>query len=89
MKTLKIIYTRGDRGTQPGGVILRLYSNGEYVAHHFNRKPRSTKPTEYFWGRYCDNEAWGIEAFNAKVRGIKPFIIPEADITEEPLSYER
>lgn len=89
MKILRITYTRGDRATQPGGVILRQYDNGEYVAHHFNRKPRSTKPTEYFWGRYCSTEAKGIAAYESKLASVKHSIIPEADIAEEPLSYER
>lgn len=85
MKILKITYTRGDAATQPGGVILRQYENGEYVAHNFNRSHRSTKPTEYFWGRYCNTEAKGIAVYESKVAAVRHSITTEADIAEEPL----
>lgn len=89
MKVLRITYTRGDHATQPGGVILRQYDNGEFVAHHFVRAPRSTKPTKYFWGRYCNTEAKGIAAYESKLASVKHSIIAEADIAQEPLSYDQ
>lgn len=88
MKILRITYTRGDRATQPGGVILRQYDNGEFVAHHFTRAPRSTKPTSYFWGRYHHTESGGLRAFLEKENRVKREVITEADIAQEPLSYD-
>lgn len=57
MKTIKIMFTRGDRATQPGGLILRYNeAREEYVTHCFNRVPHTREPTEYYWGHYFHGE---------------------------------
>ena len=52
METIKIMFTRPARATQPGGIILRKSRDGEYVTHRFNRIPHTREPTEFFWGHY-------------------------------------
>lgn len=61
--TLKIMFTRGDRATQPGGLILRRCDNtGKLVTHRFNRDLNSTQPREFYWGHYFDPSNPGYEA---------------------------
>jgi hypothetical protein len=73
MKTLAIRYTRPDRCTVPGGIILRVHEDRfgpgqhEYIAHSFSRERGSKEPTSFFWGRYCRTEEAGRRAFSDKV----------------------
>lgn len=53
MQTLKIVFTRGDYATQPGGLILRYDEDRkQYVTHRFNRTPHTREPREFYWGHY-------------------------------------
>ena len=55
-QTVKLMFTKPDRGTQPGGLILRKDDDGSFVTHRFNRAPHSRTPTEFFWGHYHHGE---------------------------------
>lgn len=81
-QVLKIAFTKGDEATQPGGVILRKIRD-EFVAHHFNRKPGSLEPLEFFWGHYHSTEQGGNGAFAAKLAAVQPFVITKAQILNE------
>ena len=89
--TLKIMYTRGDRATQPGGLILRRCEDtGKLVTHRFNRDLNSTKPREFYWGHYFDPSNPGYEArahadYQSRYETCQPFEIAEADIPEETI----
>jgi len=63
---LEIVYTKGGRGTQPGGVVLRKFESGEYVTHRFNRTAHDRLPREFYWGHYFHGE-------NAEERALKDF----------------
>lgn len=53
MQTLKIMFTRGDYATQPGGLILRYdETRRQYSTHRFNRTAHTRDPKEFFWGHY-------------------------------------
>lgn len=53
MQTLKVMFTRGDYATKPGGLILRYdESRKQYVTHRFSRIPHTREPVEFFWGHY-------------------------------------
>lgn len=66
MNTIQVAYTRGDRATQPGGIIIRQKDNGEFVVHNFNRAYGSLTPVEFFWGGYTRDLARAVEIFNEK-----------------------
>lgn len=83
-KVLKIVWTKGDHATQPGGVILREL-RGEYIAHHFNRDRGSIIPKEFFWGSYHSTEAGGNAAFAAKLERVQPFVVTKAKILGEKI----
>lgn len=56
-KTLDIVWTKPDRGTQPGGLILRKDVGSDcYVTHRFNRLPHTRTPREFYWGHYFSGE---------------------------------
>lgn len=64
MKTERILFTRGDASTVPGGIILRARDEApRYLVHHFNREPGSSEPVSFFWGSYHDSYAEAVEAF--------------------------
>lgn len=53
MKTLEIMFTRGDYATKPGGLILRYdETRRQYVTHRFSRTAHTREPIEFFWGHY-------------------------------------
>jgi hypothetical protein len=81
-QVLKIAYTRGDRATKPGGIILRKIGE-EFVAHHFSRNPGSLEPVEFFWGRYCNNSADGSAAFYAKLDRVMAETITKIQILHD------
>lgn len=48
MQTLKIMFTRGDYATQPGGLILRYdETRRQYSTHRFNRTAHTRDPKEF------------------------------------------
>lgn len=87
MKTLDIMFTRADRGTQPGGVILRQQSDGTYVTHRFNRIPHTRGAIEFFWGHYFtsdDAERLAREDFQERCDTLRRNY-PDIEISEAEL----
>lgn len=80
MQTIKLMFTKGDHATQPGGLILRKTPEGSYVTHRFNRVAHTRTPTEYFWGHYHDTEAAALKDYYERAAGIAAFEIHEADL---------
>lgn len=80
MKTLDIMFTRGDAATQPGGIILRQKPDGEYVTHCFNRLAHTRDPKEFFWGHYFLDEAAARADFAKRVSDNRQPTITEGEI---------
>ena len=85
MKTLAIMFTKPDRGTQPGGLILRERSDGFLVTHRFNRVPHTRSPVDYFWGHYFnpDNPGYRERAqadFDERASRLREWEISEAEL---------
>lgn len=87
--TLKIMFTRGDYATQPGGLILRRCDDtGKLITHRFNRELNSTEPREFYWGHYFSPDNPGYEAraeadYQERCERCIDFEIPEADIINQ------
>lgn len=84
MKTLRIMFTRGDHATKPGGIVLRENDDG-YVTHMFAREPNTREPTEYFWGHYFSGQDAGRRAeadFVSRCATYKKFEISESYLRE-------
>jgi hypothetical protein len=89
MKTERIRYTRGDRCTQPGGIIMRRRDEApRWMVHHFNRAPGSTEPTHFFWGSYHDDLAEATEAFRDKRERAKRYTTGGSLIAPDQLAAE-
>lgn len=80
MKTLDIMWTKGDASTQPGGIILRQKPDGEFVTHAFNRLPHTRDPKEFFWGHYIADEAEARADFAERCSRYRWCEISEAEI---------
>lgn len=83
MEIVKIMFTKGDHATQPGGVILRKQDDGGFVTHRFNRIPHTRTPREFFWGHYFsgpDAEERAIIDYEARVRMVENFAISEGEL---------
>jgi hypothetical protein len=84
MKTLEIVYTKGDYATLPGGIILRYNEDkDEYVTHRFHRIPHTRGPHGFFWGHYFsgpDAEARARADFASRVSNCIDPIVDEGTI---------
>lgn len=81
MKTHKLMFTKGDRLTQPGGLILR--SDDEetsFVTHRFNRVPHTREPAEFFWGHYFDSKEKAMKDYYERAAELAAFEISEAEL---------
>lgn len=65
MKTLAVVFTRGDDMTQPGGIVLAKTGDG-YAVHNFNRKRGELEIKERYWGSYPGTQERALEVFNEK-----------------------
>lgn len=84
MKTLAIAFTKGDRCTQPGGIIIRQHDTSlQYMVHHFNRDYGSREPREFFWGHYCETFDSALKAYQEKLRRVAHDIIDDIEILTE------
>ena len=78
METIKIMFTRPARATQPGGIILRKSRDGGYVTHRFNRIPHTRQPSEFFWGHYFHGD-------DALEKATADYDIRVATVLENPI----
>jgi hypothetical protein len=94
MEVLDVRYTRPDRFTQAGGLILMRNPNkfgddkDEFIAWSFTRPRGSLHPRSFFWGRYHRTEEEGRLAFNDKLDTARTWdtggsLIPEYDLSRE------